>query len=119
LTTPPLPTSPTIPLTPELRAAYKDLYNKYETALENTINPGVLEALNASQLDVDDILTKDNMYRIQADTALYDALLKQINSTNSDLDALKTQIEAISSGVSTFGDILAAITKVLTIIPAI
>ena len=123
-TTPPvlpaaLPATPTIPLTPELRAAYQDLNKKYETAIQNTIDVGVLESLNASQLDVNNILTKDDMYRLQANSALYDALLKQINGTNADLKDLKDQIEAISSGISTFSDILAAISKVLSMVPAI
>jgi hypothetical protein len=113
----PLPASPTIPLTPELRAAYEDLNNKYETAIQSTIDPGVLEALNDSQLNVGNILTKDTMYRLHANTALYDALLTQIDSTNDDLQKLKDQIDAISSGISTFGDIVAAITKVLALVP--
>jgi hypothetical protein len=120
LTTPPaIPPAPTIPLTPELRAAYQDLYDKYETAIENTTDVGALEALNASQLDVGNILTKDDEYRLAANTALYDALLQQINSTNVDLKALQTQILAIANGISTFGNILAAIDKVLTLVPGV
>ena len=109
--------SPAIPLTPVLRAAYEDLYNQYETAIENTTDPGVLAALSASQTNVDDVLTLDNMYRLKAITALYTALLQQINSTNSELKDLKKQVLAISSGISTFGSILGAISKVLSLIP--
>ena len=111
------PASPTIPLTPVLRAAYEDLYTKYETAIENSTDPGVIAALSASQANVDDTLTLDNMYRLKAITALYNALLQQINSTNDELKALQKQILAISSGVSTFGDILGAINKVLSFLP--
>lgn len=111
------PSVPMIPLAPDLRAAYEDLYDKYETAIENTRDPGVSAALSASQVNVDDILTKDNLYRIEANTALYDALLQQINSTNDELKALQAQMLAISSGISTFGEILGAINKVLTLIP--
>jgi hypothetical protein len=114
-----LPASPAIPLAPELRAAYQDLYNKYEAAIENTTDVGAGEALTASQLNVEDILTKDDLYRLEANTALYQVLLTQINATNLDLKALKTQILAISSGISTFADILAAIDKVLIMVPAL
>lgn len=114
-TTPPAP--PTIPLTPELRSAYQNLLDKYQTAIENTADPGILGALNSSRTNVDNVLTKDAMYRLEANTALYDALLQQINGTNDELEALKAQILAISSGISTFGDILGAINKVLTLIP--
>ena len=82
-----------------------------------TTDPGVLEALNSSRTNVDNVLTKDVMYRIEANTALYDALLLRINSTNDELKTLQAQILAISSGISTFGDILGAINKVLTLIP--
>jgi hypothetical protein len=118
MTNPPTtPPAPAIPLTPELHAAYQDLYDKYETAIESTTDIGALEALNASQLDVGNILTKDGEYRLAANTALYDALLQQIDSTNVQLNALQTQILAISNGVSTFADILGAIEKVLTLVP--
>jgi hypothetical protein len=111
--------APTIPLTPELRAAYQDLYDKYEAAIESTTDVGALEGMNASQLDVDNILTKDALYRLEANTALYDALLVQINSTNDDLKKLKAQMLAIANGVAIFGDVLGAIEKVLTMVPGV
>ncbi len=118
MTTPPnTPPAPTIPLTSGLRTAYQDLYKTYEAAIESTTNVEALEALNASQLDVDSILTMDGEYRLAANTALYGTLLQQINSTNVNLKALQAQILDISTDVSTFGDILGAIDKVLTLIP--
>ncbi len=107
----------TLPLSAEVRAAYEDLSDKYEAAIEATADVGALEALNASQLDVDNILTKDAEYRLAANTALYGALLKQIQSTNGDLETLQEQIRAITKGVSTFGEILGAIQKVLSLMP--
>jgi hypothetical protein len=117
LTTPSTPPVPDIPLTPEIRSAYQDLLNKYQTAIDNSSDPGVLEALNSSRTNVDNVLTKDSMYRIQATTALYNALLQQISGTNDELNVLQAQILAISSGISTFSDILSAIEKVLTLVP--
>lgn len=114
--TPPKP--PTIPFTPAVHAAYQDLYNKYETAIENTTDPGVLAALNASQAQVDDILTKDAMYKLHADTALFQAILDQISSTNADLVKLKAQIAAIASDISNAAAIIGAINKVLSLVPA-
>ncbi|QNI30519.1 hypothetical protein H7849_15355 [Alloacidobacterium dinghuense] len=113
------PSQPTIPLTPEARAAYQDLYDKYETAIENTTDPGILQALNDSQSSVDNILTKDSMYRLHANTALFEALLSQINDTNNDLKKLKNEIAAIASHIATAGEILAAINKVLTLVPGV
>jgi hypothetical protein len=116
-TTPPAPPSPAIPLTADLRAAYEDLYAKLENEIENSTDPGSLEVLNAAQANVDDILDKDDMYRLHADTALFQALLEQINTTNADLKTLRDQISAVASHFATAGDILAAINKVLTLIP--
>ena len=120
MSTPPqgnLPTAPTIPLPDAVRAAYQDLYAKLETAIENTTDPAALEALNAAQLNVDNTLTKDNMYRLQANTELFQALLQQINDTNSGLKTLQEQIAAIASHFATAADIIAAINKVLTLVP--
>ena len=119
MTNPPTPPPPTLtlPLAPPIRAAYQNLYDAYETDIQNTTDVGALEALNASQLDVGNILTKDDEYRLAANTALYTALLQQINSTNVDLKTLQTQILAITNGISTFANVLAAINKVLSLIP--
>ncbi len=110
---PPAPPNPTIPLTPAARTAYQDLYTKNELAIQATTDPGVLEALNSAQLDVRNILTKDNMYRLHATTALYDALLLQINTTNSSLKDLQKQIQAIIDDFAHAADIVGAIQKVL------
>ncbi len=120
MSTPPpgnIPASPTIPLPDAVRAAYQDLYAKLETAIENTTDVAALEALNTAQLNVDNTLTKDNMYRIEANTELFQALLQQINDTNSGLKTLQDQITSIASHFATAADIIAAINKVLTLVP--
>ena len=117
-TLPPIPpVPPSIPLTPEVRASYQNLYDVYESAIEGTTDPGVLQLLNSSQADVDDILTKDNMYQFHADTALFSALQDQIKTTNDSLAALKGQIAAVASHIALAGNILAAIDKILTLVP--
>ena len=57
------------------------------------------------------------MYRLNATTALFDALLQQIQCTNADLAKLKLQIAAIASNIATAGEVLGAIDKVLTLFP--
>jgi hypothetical protein len=106
----------TLPLTDDLRAAYKALYDQYESLIEATTDPGLLGVLDSSQTDVDNILTKDSMYRLHANTALYQALMQQIKSTNNDLAALKKQIQTVASHVAEAGDAIAAITKVLSLV---
>ena len=113
------PAAPTIPLTDETRAAYEDLNTKIEAMIEATADAAILAALNASQQDVDDILTKDTQYRLHANTAQFAALLKQINQTNENLKTLQDQIAAVASHVAAAGAVIGAIGKVLTLVPGI
>lgn len=115
-----LPTGPiALPLSTELRSAYKDLYDAIEAAIETSRDTAVLEALNARQADVDNVLTKDDMYRLHQNTELFLALRQQIDDTNEGLEELKERISSIAAGFSEAGQVLAAINKVLTLIPGI
>jgi hypothetical protein len=115
-TTPPgnLPTAPTIPLPDDQRTAYENLYNLLETQYQSTADPVVLGAIGPARDNVGNILTKDDMYKLNQDSALFAALEAQITSTNQGLQTLQTQVAATASHFSTAGDILAAVTKVLT-----
>jgi hypothetical protein len=111
--------TPTIPLSPEVRAAYQDLYDKMQAALDSTMDEATIEALNAWQPEVDQVLTKDDLYKLNADTAVFDALLQQINDTNTGLKTLQGQIASIASHFAMAADIIAAIDKVLTLVPGV
>ncbi len=115
-TTPPgnQPASPTIPLPDDLRAAYEALYNSLEAQYQATADATVLEAVGPARDNVSNILTKDDMYKFNADSALFQALQTQIGDTNSDLQSLQKQIQSTASHFSMAGDILSAITKVFT-----
>jgi len=121
VTTPPvenLPANPTIPLTPDLRAAYQDLYNKIQAAIDSTMDLATVEALNTWQPEVEQVLTKDDEYKLSADTAIFAALQKQINYANAGLKVLRDQISSIASHFALAGDIIAGIDKVLSFFPA-
>ena len=122
MSTPPpgnLPASPTIPLTPDVKAAYLDLNAKIEAAIEATTDVTALQALNAQQAQVDDVLQKDAIFRLGANTDAFNAVLKQISDTNKGLKTLQEQIEATASHFATADKIVAAITKVLTLVPGL
>jgi septal ring factor EnvC (AmiA/AmiB activator) len=116
MATPPLG-SPTIPLAPEVRAAYLDLFNQMQAALDNTMDADVVEALNTWQPQVDQVLKKDEEYKLTSDTNIFQALQQQIDSTNKGLKGLQDQISSIASHFAMAGDIIAAINKVLTLVP--
>jgi hypothetical protein len=114
-----LPANPAIPLSADARAAYQDLYNKMQTAIDSTMDLATLQALNAWQPKVELVLTEDDNYKLNADTALFDSLQQQINYVNQGLKTLRDQISSITSHVAMAGEIIAAINKVLTLVPGI
>lgn len=107
------PASPIIPLSPELRAAYQALNSQLEAAIEGTTDVAALQALNAQQAQVDDVLQKDAIYQLGANTDSFNALYTQINDTNNGLKTLQTQIKTTASHFQTADSILSAIGKVL------
>ena len=122
MSTPKIPAMPgpvTVPLSSDVRQAYEDLYASIETAIETTRDTAVLEALNPMQGQVDAVLNKDDMYKLEANTKLFNALQQQICDTNQGLKKLQQQISSIAAGFSEAGQVLAAVNKVLTLIPGI
>jgi hypothetical protein len=114
-----LPANPTIPLTPEVRAAYQDLYNKMQAAIDSTMDLATLQALNAWHPKLEQVLTQDDKYKLSADTAIFESLQSQINYVNQGLKTLRDQISSITSHIAMAGDIIAAIDKVLTLVPGV
>jgi hypothetical protein len=68
---------------------------------------------------VDQVLTKDDLYKIATNTSNLAALQKQINDTNTGLKILQGQIASIASHFAMAADIIAAIDKVLTLVPGV
>lgn len=114
-----LPANPTIPLTPEVRAAYQDLYNKMQAAIDSTMDLATLQALNAWHPKLEQVLTQDDKYKLSADSAIFESLQSQINYVNQGLKTLRDQISSITSHIAMAGDIIAAIDKVLTLVPGV
>lgn len=107
------PAAPAIPLSDDLRTAYIDLLSKLENEYQSNPDATAREAIEPQRDNVSNILTKDNMYRFNQDTALFQALQAQISSTTSGLKTLQTQINATASHFQTAASIVGAITKVL------
>ncbi len=111
-------TAVTIPLAPAMRTAYEELSTSYQAAFDANPDYAFRVELRDWKTDVDNILEKDAMYRLNANTALLEALLKQINGTNTDLVKIKAEIAAIAGDFAKVGIVMAAIDKVLTLLPA-
>ncbi len=109
--------SPQLPLNPETRAAYEDLYEKMQDAIDSTMDAATIEALNPCIDQVDDVLTKDDSYKLAANTTQLANLTKQIRETNRDLEKLRDQISSVASHLALAGNIIAGIDKVLSLVP--
>lgn len=109
--------APTIPLSPEVRAAFQNLYDKIQAVIDSTMDLATVEALNRWQPEVDQILTQDDEYKLNQDTNIFTALQKQIKYVNDGLTELRSQISSIASHFAMAGDIIAAIDKVLSLVP--
>jgi hypothetical protein len=114
----PSPAAPVIPLTPELRAAYLELSARYQAAFDANPDYAFRMEVRDWKTDVDNILEKDAMYRLDANTALLQAILGQIQSTSTDLVKIKAKISAIAGDFALVGDVLTAINKVIALVPA-
>lgn len=108
--------APTIPLTPDVKAAYQDLYDKIQAAINSTMDLATIEALNKWQPQVEQVLTQDDEYKLSQDTNIFAALQAQITNVNDGLKQLRSQISSISSHFAMAGDIIAAIDKVLSLV---
>lgn len=111
-----LPANPSIPLSPELRAAYQNVYDKMQAQIDSTMDAVAIGALNSAQLQVEQVLNQDDMYKLNQDTASFTALQKQISVANNSLKTLKAQIASTASHFAMAGDILAAIDAVLCLV---
>lgn len=114
-----LPAEIAIPLRPEVRAAYQDLYDKIQAAIDSTMDAAALEALNPRLYQVDQVLTRDDLYRESNDTEILSALKAQIDSVNLGLASLRAEIASIASHFAMAGTVLAAIDKVLSLVPGL
>jgi len=119
VTTPPPnipPAAPAIPLTPEVRAAYQDLYDTMQQAIDSTMDLATVQLMNQWQPQVELVLTKDDEYKLSQDTLIFAALQKQIKDVNNGLAALRTQIASIASHFAMAANIIAAIDKIFNVI---
>jgi hypothetical protein len=111
--------TPTIPLTPETRQAYEDLYAKAELAVQATSDGTILGSLNDSKDAIGAVISADNEARLQQDDASFKAVQTAIGTASDALKKLAADIAGVASKIKVFGDVASAINTVLTLISAI
>ena len=108
-----LPASPSIPLSPALKAAYQNLYDTIQTAIDSTMDLTTIQTLNPMRDQVDQVLTQDDEYIHTKDTNIFAALATQIKFVNDGLTTLRGEVSSIASHFALAADVVAAIDKVL------
>ena len=107
-----------VPLASNIREAYENLSTRYQAAFNANPDYGFRLEVRDWKTDVDNILEKDAIYRHDENTALLEAIQTEIEETNLDLVRIKAQIAAVAADFALVGDVLTAIDKVLTLLPA-
>ena len=110
---------PAFPLSSAVRGAYQSLYDTLQSALDDTMDAAVVGAINPCLAIIDQMLTKDDLYKLASNTVNLSALKQQIADTNKGLKTLQDQVKAIASHIELAGDIIAGIDKVLTMVPGL
>jgi hypothetical protein len=104
-----------LPLNPDARQSYEDMYALAEAAVQNTSDPTILGSLNDSKDAIGAVISADNAAQLQQDDASFQALQAQIKIANDALTKLKSDIAGVATKINIFGQVAAGIDKVISI----
>lgn len=116
---PPGGATPTIPLTPETRQSYLDLYAKAELAVQATADGTILGSLNDTKDAIGAVISADNKARLAQDDASFKAVQTAINTASDSMKKLAGDIAGVASKIKIFGDVASGINTLLTLVSAI
>lgn len=106
--------TPALPLSPDARQSYEDMYALAEAAVQNTSDPTILGSLNDSKDAIGAVISADNEARIKQDDASFQALQAQIKIANHALMKLKSDIAGVATKINIFGQVASGIAKVIS-----
>jgi hypothetical protein len=106
--------TPSLPLSPDARQSYEDMYALAEAAVQNTSDPAILGSLNDSKDAIGAVISADNEARLKQDDASFQALQAQLKIANDALAKLKSDIAGVATKIGIFGQVAAGINKVLS-----
>ena len=112
-------TAPPSLANPETIATYKALYDTLGRAYWEASDINAKDTIQGARDAIYDILTDLNIAQLQANTALYLAVMPKIRQTNAALNKIKDQIAQITKNINTASSVVAAVAKVIGIVGAI
>ena len=115
-TTPPDASTPAPLADPDTVAAYRVLYDVLGRAYWEASDINAKDTIQGVRDAIYDILTDLNIAQLQANTAVFLALIPKVRQTNVALDKIKDDITSITRNITTASSVIISITKMMTIV---
>jgi hypothetical protein len=115
-TAPPDASTPAPLADPDTIAAYRTLYDALGRAYWEASDINSKDIIQGARDAIYDILTDLNIAQLQANTALFLALIPRVRQINVALSKIEDDIAGITKNINTASSVIASITKILTIV---
>jgi hypothetical protein len=115
-TAPPDASTPAPLADPDTIAAYRTLYDTLGRAYWEASDINSKDIIQGARDAIYDILTDLNIAQLQANTALFLALIPRVRQINVALSKIEDDIAGITKNINTASSVIASITKILTIV---
>jgi hypothetical protein len=106
-----------LPPNPDLAAAYQQAYDALGTAYWDASDIASKDLLHGTQEAIGDIITALDEDAIAGNTAAFTALNAKVKAVNVQLQEIKDSISTITKNIDTASTVLAAVSKVLSLLP--
>jgi hypothetical protein len=104
---------------PDAVTTYQTLYDLLGRAYWEASDIKAKDTIQGARDAIYDILTDLNRAKLDANTDLFIALQPRIKASNKALSKIKDKISSITKNISTASSVIAAISKVLSLAPAL
>lgn len=115
-TSPPDASTPAPLADPDIIAAYRTLYDTLGRAYWEASDINSKDIIQGARDAIYDILTDLNIAQLQANTALFLALIPRVRQVNVALGKIEDEITSITKNINTASSVIASITKMLTMV---
>jgi hypothetical protein len=109
--------TPPIAQPPDLAMAYEQLYDELGRAYWHATDIESKDLLHGTQAAIGDIITAMDEDELAENTAAFTAMLPKVKAVNDALKEIQDRITRITKDIDTASKVLAAVNKVLTMVP--
>ena len=102
---------------PDLGDAYLDLYNLLKKMYWEASTVDTKDEVHGVMEEVGDILDQIDEQELGDNTEIFNALQPRISIANAALQKIQADVDKITRNISTAASVLAAISKVLSLVP--